>query len=76
MLTMANLLNVYIYSYNKEGNAWVHYSPLTHNADPNSPAIYLTVVNLNHYRVVTTIIDANNNNSGAIKCTCDDDKKG
>ena len=53
MLTMADLLNVYIYSYNKEENAWVRYAPLTGNADTNSPAIYLTLVNLNHYRVIT-----------------------
>uniref|UniRef100_A0A1X7SE49 OTU domain-containing protein n=1 Tax=Amphimedon queenslandica TaxID=400682 RepID=A0A1X7SE49_AMPQE len=77
MLTMADLLNVYIYSYNEEGNAWVRYSPLTRNADPNSPAIYLTLVNMNHYRVVTSIADkeiANTNNSGD-KNACDDDKK-
>ena len=77
MLTMANLLNVYIFSYNKEANEWVRYSPLTRNADPNAPAIYLTLHNLNHYRVVTSIADkkiANTDDSGD-KNECDDDFK-
>uniref|UniRef100_A0A1X7TUM2 OTU domain-containing protein n=1 Tax=Amphimedon queenslandica TaxID=400682 RepID=A0A1X7TUM2_AMPQE len=29
-------------------------------ADPNTPVIYLTLINLNHYRVVTSIADKKN----------------
>ena len=54
-ITMANLLNMTIYSYDVSQRVWVRYQP--HNdTDVNTPGIYLRYVNSNHYRVVKSML--------------------
>ena len=54
MITMSDLLDTTIYSFNESSNAWTPYSPQS-GIDSTVPALYIKFVNGDHFQVVTSV---------------------